>query len=67
MLFLEVLTLFALLLMCGWIIFAIEVGNWFVVINRPDAKIVYILLTGTCVFFCDALNCHVFLFKPQVR
>lgn len=59
--------LFALLLMCGWIIFATEVGNWFVVINRPDVKIVYILLTGTCVFFCDALNCHVFLFKLQVH
>lgn len=42
--------LFALLSMCGWITFAIEVGNRFVVINWPEAKIVYILLTGTCVF-----------------
>lgn len=51
-------SLLALLLMCGWIISAAEVGNWFIVINRPVAKIVYVVLTGTCVFFCNALNCH---------
>lgn len=40
----------ALLLICRWIISATEVGNWFVVINWPVTKIVYVYLQAPLCF-----------------